>query len=174
VRNRWQLGRKPIPTDPDHCFNHQVEPRTANCEACGQAFCAACVVGLGGRTLCGPCKAFRVRLARRPPQVSWLAIFSCVLALVVGGPFSFCLSFAAANAQVTGAGTPAVSAVFEVIALLLPLTALIMGVLALREIETKPNVSGRPTALTGTIAGAVGVVWCVAVYVAMAIKQAGG
>jgi hypothetical protein len=174
LRNRWQRGREPIHTDPDRCFNHQDQPRTANCEACGQAFCAACVVGLGGRTLCGPCKDFRVRVARRPPQMSWLAIFSLVLALVVAGPFSFCLPFASANAQATGAGSAAVSAVFGVIALVLPLTAMVLGVLALREIETKPNVGGRPTALTGTIAGAVGVLWCLAVYVAIVIKQAGG
>ena len=116
----------------------------------------------------------RQRVARRPPQLSWLAIFSCSLALVVAGPCSFCLSFAAVSAQATGGGSAGVSAVFGIIALALPLTALILGVLALREIETKPNVGGRPTALTGTIAGAVGVLWCLAVYVAIAIKQAGG
>jgi Domain of unknown function (DUF4190) len=96
------------------------------------------------------------------------------MALFVAGPVSFCLPLGATNAQAEGAMVPAAVAIFGVFAFAMPLMALVLGLLALREIETKPDVSGRPLALTGTIAGGIGVLWCVVMYTAVAIKHGGG
>jgi hypothetical protein len=169
----WRRSWQPIRIDLDRCLNHADRPRTTNCDSCREPFCAACVVALGGRTLCGPCKDFQVRAARRPRQMSGLAIVSCVLGILAGGP-AFCLPVGSAAAQANGVGTRGGFLALGLVAITLPLTALILGMLALRDIETKPNVAGRPTALTGTIAAGVGLLWCVVVYTALAIKHAGG
>jgi hypothetical protein len=58
-------------------------------------------------------------------------------------------------------------------AVTLPLGALVVGLLALRSIETQRDVSGRWLALTGTITGGLGVLWCVVVYAAIVFKQSG-
>ncbi len=170
-RRRWRRGAAPLTSDPERCRNHPEQPRAAVCDACGEPFCAACVVSLQGKTLCGPCKDFRSRAARRPPRVSALAVASLLVALVVASPVACCLPFSAVAAQANGAGNPAVTAVLGLIAVGLPLTALVLGLCALREIETTPNVSGRPVALTGAIAAGVGLLWCVAVYSAVVFKH---
>jgi hypothetical protein len=164
----------PVKADPDRCLNHEGRPRAAACDACRESFCDACVVALEGRTLCGPCKEFHVRTARRPARHSALAVVSCLLALVVAGPLSFCLPMATAGAQAEGLLVPAMVVVFGLLSFAVPLTAMGLGISALREIEAKPGVAGRPAALTGTIAGGLGVLWCVAVYAAVVVKYAGG
>ncbi len=170
---RTRRGVPPVRPDPDRCLNHGDRPRVAACDACREAFCAACVVTLEGRTLCGPCKDFRVRAARRPPRVSALAVVSFLLGLVVAGPVSFCLPLISATGQAQGNMGPAEALVVGLMGVALPLTAFLLGVLALREIETKPDVSGRPVALTGAVAGGVGVLWCLAVFLAVVFKHGG-
>jgi hypothetical protein len=172
--DRWRRGRAPVQMDPSRCLNHPDRPRTATCAACREAFCPACVVTLQGRTLCGPCKDYRARAVLRPPKTSALAVISCVMALGVAGPCSFCMPLTAVNGEAEGGLPPGPAVILGIVAAALPLTALILGLLALREIETKPNVSGRPVALTGTIAGGIGVLWCVMVYAAVVIKHGGG
>jgi hypothetical protein len=95
------------------------------------------------------------------------------MALVVAGPCSFCLPLTAVSGEAEGGLAPGPAVMFGIFALALPLVALILGLLALRDIETKPNISGRPAALTGTIAAGIGVLWCVIVYATVAIKRGG-
>src|SRR5207253_3533762 len=83
--------RAVVVRDPAYCFNHQDVPADQTCNDCGEHFCPACVVVVRGKTLCGPCKNFRLARMQRAPQVSTMAVVSLVLALV-GGPLSFCLS----------------------------------------------------------------------------------
>src|SRR5206468_1042191 len=77
--------------NPAYCFNHDEAAATTTCGDCKLPFCAACVVGFKGKTLCGPCKNFRIRGATRPPRVSALAVVALVVALA-SGPLAFCLS----------------------------------------------------------------------------------
>jgi hypothetical protein len=169
-RAERQPSRQP---NPDRCLNHEDRRRSATCDACHEAFCSACVVALESRTLCGPCKDFRARAARRPPVFSALALISCVLALLPGAPVSCCLPMGATAAQADGM-LSAWTVVAGVLAFALPLTALILGLFALRNIERKPNVGGRSLALTGTITASLGVLWCLVVYGAVLFKHLGG
>jgi hypothetical protein len=124
------------------CFNHQTVAVEQNCEDCKEGFCAACLVSLQGRTLCGPCKNFRLRRMQKPPRMSALAIAALAVALV-GAPFGlFCFTFAGAGMGLPGLGF---------VGLLLPLVALVLGGLALREIETNPQVSGRSLAIASVV-----------------------
>jgi hypothetical protein len=102
-----------------------------------------------------------------------MAIASCLLALIVAGPLSFCLPLFVVASQSEGGEVSLAAPVFGFIAFALPLTALVLGVLALRDIETKGNVSGRPVALTGTIAAGVGLLWCFVVFAAVVFKHGG-
>jgi hypothetical protein len=170
---RWQRSREVDDSGESCCLNHMNRPSDANCADCREAFCTACCVTLQGQTLCGPCKDFRTKALRRPPQVSALAIISCALAILFAGPVSFCLPLISVTTQAEGQFHFAPALIFGAIAFALPFTALVLGLLALREIETKPHISGRPAALTGTIAAAVGVIWCLAVYAAVVIKSNG-
>lgn len=169
----WRRGRPAVRPDPSRCFNHEDRPSSTTCEGCRESFCDACVVKLEGNTLCAPCKDYRARAASRPPRVSGLAIASCLLALLVAGPLSFCLPLSVVGMQDGGDSVTVAAPVFGMIAVALPLTALILGVLALREIETKRDVSGRPVALTGTIAAGVGLLWSLVVFAAVAFKHGG-
>jgi hypothetical protein len=170
---RWRPGQARPNFDPRVCLNHPELPRDATCTACREAFCSRCVVTLEGRTLCAPCKDFRARSARQPPRISALAIVSCLIGVIVAGPVSFCLPLVAVSGQSEGAFTLGPIIVIGVISLTLPAIGLILGLLALRNIETKPNLSGRPVALIGTISAAIGVLWCVVVFIALAMKQGG-
>jgi hypothetical protein len=169
----WRRDREPARPDPNRCLNHEDRPREATCDECRESFCAACVVTLEGKTVCGPCKDYRARAVRRPPRVSGMAVASCLLALVVAGPVSFCLPMIVVGNQVEGESIAGAVPIFGLFAIILPLTALVLGLLALRDIETNRNVSGRPVALTGTIAAGVGVLWCLVVFTAVAFKHGG-
>ena len=47
------------------CVNHPDVMGVARCESCGAELCANCVVSIGGKTLCGPCKDKEVRTFER-------------------------------------------------------------------------------------------------------------
>ncbi len=134
-----------VPRDPAFCFNHQDTPSQFTCADCGEKFCDGCVVVLEGQTLCGPCKNFRIGNLHRPTQLSLMAIFSPIVALL-GGFFGLCLSGVAAQANV-----PA----FGVVGVLPQLVALLLGFAGLRQIETNPHVGGRALAMTGIVAALV-------------------
>jgi hypothetical protein len=157
-------------TDPSVCLNHPGSASGQTCVACGEAFCAACVTSLEGRTLCGPCKDFRVRVLERPPRVSTLALVAAIVSLL-GGPFAcLCGSFGVGQ-EASGQGTPAAAVVFSALGMLAPLTGLLLAALALREIETKPGVGGRALAMTGAVAGAAGALWTLTVAGLVVARQ---
>jgi hypothetical protein len=131
--------------DPSRCLNHDDESSQETCADCDEAFCAACVVTLQGRTLCGPCKNLRLRRLQRPPRPSLLAVFSLVVALA-GGAAGFVVLSAA-----TGMGSPELGYV----SLAPQLVAFVLGFAALRKIENDPHVSGRAVAICGLVSAVV-------------------
>jgi hypothetical protein len=160
--------RRPVapPRDPSRCLNHEDAPAQGTCAACGEAFCASCVVELQGETLCGPCKNYRLGQLQRSPQLSPLALVALLLGLL-SAPVGFCLTIIPLGMpQALSAGTLGCG----LIGLILPAVALVLGLLALRDIEADPRVGGRALALTGTMAGALGVLWCLTVVLLMAGK----
>jgi hypothetical protein len=130
--------------DPNFCLNHDKRPPVGKCADCGEAFCGDCLVTMQGKTLCGPCKNFRIRKLHRPPKVSSLALIGVILAMAVV-PLSFCLPVL--NASVIG-----------LLPLLGELTALALAVLGFRETEVNPRVTGRSLAITGMLTAVVAVV----------------
>jgi len=144
--------------NPAFCLNHDETASEQTCAACRQRFCSSCVVTLRGETLCGPCKNFKVRGLHRPSRVAPLAVVATVIALV-SGPTTLILTVMALGWHHTGEGGNAGPVFLCVLGLVLPAAGLALGGLALREIETKPNVGGRSLALTGASAGLVGVLW---------------
>jgi hypothetical protein len=169
-RPRRQLRpfRRP---DPNFCHNHDETAAEHTCDACRARFCSACVVTLQDKTLCGPCKNFRVRGLHRPGRASPLAIVALVLGLV-GGVISFVLGMAGATTS-TGGGV-AVGVSLCLIGLILPAAALVVSRFALRDVETKPNVRGRSLAMTGVTTALLGVMWCASVAVLLICKQVTG
>ncbi len=147
-RSRPQIVA-PIPAverDPAFCLNHFRVASAGKCAGCGERFCPRCLVEFQGKTLCGPCKNFRVRLLQRPSHVSALAIVSLAIAFLSGPSGLFCVAPLAARAQAPGA---------VAIGLVLPLVALILAVLALRQVETLPRTTGRSLAVTALVASVV-------------------
>jgi hypothetical protein len=171
---RWRPSSRSSERDDSCCLNHMDRAAVAKCAACGESFCSACCVNLQGQQLCGPCKDFRARALRRPPRISALAVASCALALLFAGPISFCLPWISVAAQADGGLLALPTFVFGTIAVVVPLAVFVLGLFALREIELSSQVSGRPAALTGTIAAGVSLLWSVVVYAAVILKSAGG
>jgi hypothetical protein len=130
--------------DPGRCLNHPAAPSRAACDDCGEPFCAACLVSLQGQTLCGPCKNFYLRGLQRPPHVSGMAIGALVLSLA-SGPIVFIL--------MTGLAGMRAPAVLCLLGLLPEVVAVLLGAVALRDIETDPRVSGRSLATTAMVVG---------------------
>jgi hypothetical protein len=148
----------PRPHDPDRCFNHPDVPSTRTCDDCREAFCDGCVVSLQGRTLCGPCKNFRLHARERPAAPAPLAVVALVLGLL-SGPWGFCLSNAVAGAEKLG---PALAVVFGGIGVGFPVAALGCGLKALWDINHHPRLAGRGFAVTGMTVAAAGLLWCLA------------
>jgi hypothetical protein len=143
---------------PEFCFHHDEDASEATCEACRLAFCSACVVTIRGQTLCGPCKNFRIRGLNRPARVSPLAIVALVLSLV-SGPVTFILSVMALGMFLNPQSSPVAAVFLCLLAIALPATALVLGVMALRDIDSRAHVGGRALAMTGSTAALAGVVW---------------
>src|SRR6266545_1652279 len=143
-------GRRLAPRrrDSRFCLNHEETPKQKNCSDCGEAFCADCLVELRGQTLCGPCKNFRARLLQRPPQLSGKALSSVLVGLLCL-PLPFWLMSLGLTSDTT---------YLTLLALVPQLIALALGVLAVRDTETKARFTGRSLAVTGVLTGAVTVV----------------
>lgn len=157
--------------NPKFCLNHDESPTEHTCSQCRLPFCSKCVVQLQGEVLCGPCKNFKVRGMQRPTRITPLAIVALVAALVAG-PIGFCLTLMGVGTQAQSAG--GVSLLFGIISLMPPVGALVLGLWALKEIETKPRTGGRALAMTGTVAGLIGVLWSVTVVLVLIVKLAQG
>jgi hypothetical protein len=164
---RTRERRRP---NPAYCLNHEETAKEATCDACHGSFCSACVVTLQGKTLCGPCKNFRVRGMNRPARLAPLAVVSFVLALVVT-VVSLFLTFMAIGAEVSMEHGTVVAVVLCLVGLLLAGGEMFLGWLALRQIDSKPNLGGRALAMTGAAAGLVGVVWSATIAVFSIVKQ---
>jgi hypothetical protein len=98
-----------------------------------------------------------------------LAVVALVVALA-SGPVAFCLPMTAASWQVTG-GPAVVTVVVSLVGMVFPIVALGLAWKALREIETKPHLSGRSLAMTGAATGLVGMLWSATVAALMIAKQ---
>jgi hypothetical protein len=162
--------RPPRRRNPAYCLNHDEAASEKKCDACREMFCAACVVALRGRTLCGPCKNFFVRSLDRPPRVSALALVAVAVGLI-SGPVTLCLSFAGIGQLASGEGSVGLTVFVSLASLLLPAAGLVLSGLALREVETQPRVGGRWLAMTAAAASLVGVLWTVTVAGLLAFKQ---
>ena len=157
---------EPVDIDPAYCLNHTDIPSEVTCEDCKEHFCQACVLQVRGKTLCGPCKNFRLSRLQRPPSVSGLAVVSLILA-IVGGPISFCLY---SVGRMNEPGLSVFGVLFGSMALLLPAAALLLAFLALSRIERNPRLGGRGLAITGATTAAVGVVWSLTLIVLLVSK----
>jgi hypothetical protein len=164
---RRREARRP---NPAYCLNHDDKASEHTCADCKCPFCSACVVNLGGQTLCGPCKNFRIRGLHRPSRMTALSIIAAVVALV-GGPLTFCLTMVGVNPAINTQGSVALSIVMCLVGLLVPAGGLVLGWLALREIDTKPNAGGRALALTGAVTSTAGILWCLMMAVLTVWKQ---
>jgi EamA domain-containing membrane protein RarD len=111
---------------------------------CGEVFCPDCLILFQGRALCGPCKNFRVRTEQRSSRLSILSLLSLLIGLLTGG--LFCIAPAGVEA-----GAPVVG----YIGLIIPLTALVLGILGLREVEKQARVRGRSLAIAGLVIAVV-------------------
>ena len=156
--------------NPAYCFNHDEASSSQTCADCRLAFCDSCLAAFQGQILCGPCKNFRLRGILRPPRLSGLSIVALVTAMA-SGPVAFCLGVQSVNPQVSSQTSIGLTICFCLLGMLLPAGALVMGLLALRDIELKPNVSGRAMALTGTVTALVGVLWNLTIGILMVVKQ---
>jgi hypothetical protein len=128
--------------DPNFCLNHETISSQQTCPDCGESFCNDCMVAFQGISLCGPCKNYRARALQQPAQMSTLALVSLLLALVTG-PLAICLI-----AQFGGVFMSALVLVAHGV-------PLVMSVLALRQLEKNPKLTGRSLALTGIMMAAL-------------------
>jgi hypothetical protein len=156
---RYRKVRRP---NPAYCLNHDDVPSEETCDDCRAAFCSACVVKLQGKTLCGPCKNFRIRGISRPARVAPLAVLAFILA-AVSGPVTFVITLMGLGMGKQGALAPGV--LLCLIGLALPVAALALSGMALRAIETTPHAGGRGLATTGMTTALVDLVWGLAVAV---------
>jgi hypothetical protein len=159
--------------NPAYCLNHEEAPKDANCEACHCSFCSACVVTLQGQTLCGPCKNFRIGGLSRPARLSPLAIVAFVLGLV-SIIVSLVLTLAAVVASVVAETGIIVAIICCLIAGVLASGELIVGWLALRQLDRQPTLGGRALAMSGATAGLAGVVWAFAIALFSIARQVQG
>jgi hypothetical protein len=144
---------------PNSCFNHQDRPVQHKCADCHEGFCGDCLVKLQGTLLCGPCKNFRLRKKEEQTTMSGKAVFGVLLAMAFapGVPAVLCLS-----PLVPGD----VSLVIGGMALLGEIAAILLGILALRETEQNPRLTGRSLAITTLLTGGLASVMTLCLLVA--------
>jgi hypothetical protein len=162
----YRRQREIVEHDPAYCWNHQEIPSANTCDDCGEHFCAACIVVLRGKTLCGPCKNFRLARLQRPPRASAMAIVALVLG-ILGGPLSLCLS---STGRMNGDSLSLFTLGVGAAGLLLPAVALLLALLALGEMNRNPRVGGRALAITGAVTAVVGIVWSLAMILVLTGK----
>jgi hypothetical protein len=163
-------GRETRRINPAYCLGHDDRPSTQRCDDCRCMFCDACLTPFQGKALCGPCKNFRARGLQRAARPAPLAVLAFVTALVTG-PLSFCLSLLGVNSQAGGQGSLGLTVLLSVVGALLPAVGLVLGGLALRDIDAKPHLRGRALALTGSATALVGVLWSLTVAVLVIVRQ---
>jgi len=139
------------PSDPTICLHHQGRASQATCVDCSQGFCEDCLVYVEAKPLCGPCKNRRVKALHLPPPNSQLALVCLLLALVTG-PLAFCLYPMGLNFQTQR---------LTLFALMPQLSALALGILALRKLRENRKQGGQALALTGILAATFGAFWTV-------------
>jgi hypothetical protein len=154
---------------PGFCFNHDDIVTDKICADCKEPFCPDCYVEMQGATLCGPCKNFRIRGLHRPARVPGMAVVALIVGLV-SGPVTFCLTLLGAGPS-GGAGW---AVLLSMVGLVLPVGGLVVSWMALREIETKPNLGGRGLAMTGATSSLVGALWCLTVAFLVVLHMAQG
>jgi hypothetical protein len=152
------------------CFNHDEEASTGTCAACKLPFCDDCLVTLQGQTLCGPCKNFKIAGLGRPIRVMPLAVLALVVALV-SGPVMLILSLMGVSLYLSEKDALGVAMVLCVLALALPITGLVLAVMALRRFEVQPQFGGRGLAAGGACVAAVGVLWGLSVAAVLLCKS---
>lgn len=171
LRTRRSRERRRI--NPAYCLNHEEMPKEAMCAACHCSFCSACVVTLQGQTLCGPCKNFRIGGLNRPARLLPLAIVAFILGLV-SIIVSMILSIAAVVASVVGETGIIVALICCLIVVVLAGGELVIGGLALRQLDRQPAFGGRSLAMTGATAGLAGIVWALGVAAFSIARQLQG
>jgi hypothetical protein len=155
---------------PEFCLQHDEDPSEVTCAACKLPFCKRCVVTMQGQTLCGPCKNFRIAGLGRPPRTLPLAIYALVIALV-SGPVTLIMSLVAIGLHISE-GTTAPAVVLCLLGMSLPVTGLILAGMALKQIETRPQVGGRALAASAACTALAAVLWCVTVIGLVVVKHA--
>ncbi len=165
-------GRRPVTRtrDPGKCFNHPDAPSTRTCDDCREPFCDGCVVTLQGRTLCGPCKNFRLRLQEQSPAPSPFAILALVAGLL-SGPWGFCVMSGLAGGNQLG---PGVVETFGALGIGCPLVALGLGLKALWDVNRQPRLGGRGLAVTGMTVAATGLLWCLGLFLLVGYRHVFG
>jgi hypothetical protein len=131
--------------NPGQCFNHQDRPVKHKCADCQEGFCDDCVVQFQGKTLCGPCKNFRLRRTDRAVNLSAKALTALIVAI----------GAAPAVACLWPLGLNALAVLAALVALLAQLGAVLLGALALYDTERNPRLAGKALAITGVLTGAV-------------------
>lgn len=159
--------------NPAYCFNHDEENSQTLCEDCKLSFCDSCVVEFQARTLCGPCKNFRLRPRAVSGQLSSWAMIALVLGFVAG-PLGFCLSTLPLTAYLQGQGSVGLTILVCLFALIPSLVACWVGQRALRQFDREPLLLGRGLAFTGVLAGLSSGLWCLTVAGITLFKQAQG
>jgi hypothetical protein len=145
--------RGPVEPDPSVCFNHEAAARKHVCHECELSFCAECVMEFRGKTVCGPCKNYLVKLLQRPPRVSPLAL-ACLMTALVTAPALFCF---------LPLGRSWGSLWLTFLALVPHAAAIVMGAVALRRLGASGKLGGRPQAITGIVIASVAAAVTVAV-----------
>ena len=110
---------------------------------CQEKFCADCFVTFQSAALCGPCKNFRLREVNKPSTVCGKAVTGVILAMCCA-PVAMCLLPLARESFAIYAGLLAVFG---------QLGATALGVMALRETERDPRLSGKSLAITTIVTG---------------------
>ncbi len=113
------------------CTEHRGVAMAARCGDCDRPFCANCLTTFRQQRLCAACKNKRVQKLQRPERGSTLAN----VALIVSLP----------------------SLLFVCLGLILGPISLILGLMALRDVERRPGAPGRAWAMSGITLGTYGV-----------------
>lgn len=143
--------RRADPVDPAYCLEHRDILSQGRCGDCGESFCPRCLVAFQGTTLCAPCKNLRVRRLQRARPTSGLAVAALMVGLV-GSPFLLCTTAMPAS-QDAPDGVRIAAALGGMI---IPALALVLGALALRQIEADGEQGGRSMAWTGIACAVAG------------------
>lgn len=170
---RPRRSREKRRIDSAYCLNHEETPKEATCEACHCSFCSACVVTLQSHTLCGPCKNFRIRNMSRPARLLPLALVAFVLGLV-SIVVSLILTLVAVAASEMAESGILVAVFCCLIAVVLAGGELVVGGVALRQLDRQPTLGGRALAMSGATAGLTGLVWASAIALFSIARQMQG